>query len=789
MADGELVAEKETGRLKIGDGVTRYNLLPFVNPDATRDKIESKLYDPAYSWELVPGSDVPATALDGIGQLALTDENAGGLIGDIAYVVSGWVWNAGVVSFTAYPEDWAGVQFLGVGSHAVNVGDKFTTAVADPNFPDRSIYNTVTVAGTVIVTSPYWSWQGPSYGSTTTTWVGGSYWPYIERFDLKNKTWLPRIPLPTMNVLVSGVAAIRLMPPALGNFYLPDVRVCDNGGGITSGGAFGFPALPQLPKMGPYDVFFGAGDYPNPLSPQEGLASSFGPGAGTSDVNFNTELVVIVGDGPGPTSDQINAWFLAFKALVQASSHPTFLDDVPLAPWSNWADATADSHIDVIYASEGGIAGVIDGKLYFGGGDGDDITGQEFFVFDPSDESITRLADMPDNYPDYAPYGVVGGKLWYFTGGKAVSYTPSTNTWVEQDYTFGDGGDGLDGYDQVAGYEWKDKLLFVLYEDAYIFDPTTLDMQHSGAPDGFSLMGSFFVNGQVECYEWDDNPLRPGVAFSKTGRKAIYDPDANTWTEKTDALNYLVSGATELVSVTYKNTPYVLSKVGLNTTVRGVYGRTGKSLVKPYLPLQEREVTAAQIQAALPKRAWNWMSLIVDIQGWGYDPNLPMHFAPYYSSPLSDGSVCKMYLTGFHHYTGDNQPSSISTATSVYFGGMNYDETMALIRDSTINSVELRLTDIDTGASISYRRNQQQPLFDSNAPDDADGNYRAHGLKLTTDADGATPHVDIPGAGGVHLTDGIVYDPTTRRFTNKPGYRGRVLWTLLVDAFAPHAYP
>lgn len=348
----------------------------------------------------------------GIGQAALTDENAGCLIGNVAYVVSGYVLNK-TAAFGKVFGNWRG---------AIPAGESLTVEIGD-TFGIDTYANTapwlVITAGTVTAemsSDGYSSTDGAVAEQQTTDYA----WPFLERYDLAAKTWLPRIPMPLVD-----------------------------------------------------------------------------------------------------------------------ETHP--------------------------YASEGGIAGVIDGKLYFGGGDGEHITGQEFFVYDPADESFTRLDDFTDSYPDYDVYGTHDNKLYWFSrSDQSVWFYSIENEWASSVYTGVDLSHGDVIGDQVQGFEIDGKLWFVYDGAAFVFDPDALTVEAKAVSSSYTNGGvPFLIAGKIHEFAGG------GGAFD---HNQVYDPVADTWTDRTDvAVVVPTNYEAEFAGVTYNDTPYLLSAVTRVGDVGGSY--------------------------------------------------------------------------------------------------------------------------------------------------------------------------------------------------------------------------
>ena len=548
-------------------------------------------------YAVAPGDPAPAALPAGwtfrpygIGQIAKTDENAGGLIGDIVHVVSGYLLSNRIDTEVAKGTipNWKG-RFAAGSTHTVAVGDSYAT----PAFTIS--YLTATTAGTVIVGSDgsYTSGVPGTYGTAIAVDVNlynhnEGYWPFIERYDLAAKKWLPRVPTPPVERLI----------------YHPSVHWTSISEGSSSLlGSFssavdiwtmtaGLHALPQLPTLNGslvalvvpydsdgsynYDIVFNHFDSAPTTGPSARVvASSVAAGV----VVPANEQVLIVAQGDHTVAALDDYWTTHLRPLLLSAE---IADATNSSEGFHEPAAAYYEHTGVYYpyAAEGGIAGVINGKLYFGGGDSDYGSGYEFFVYDPADHSVTRLPDCPgfESYPDYRPYGVVAGKLWCIvrdlaTGasGHVISYDPATNQWTDSVFT----GDPTTLSDQIHGFEIDGKLWFASYGAVFVFDPVALTVTAkavSSAANGLP----YLINGKIQTF---------GNSYPLPDLGHVYDPVADMWSARSDVVNAPVSNySTEAVGVTHSGTPFLLSSLNAGGSVgaiRGVYGLTNVALDKP----------------------------------------------------------------------------------------------------------------------------------------------------------------------------------------------------------------
>lgn len=484
----------------------------------------------------------------GIGQVAITDENAGGLIGDVAYVVSGFVYNPPQAA-GASVQNYRGLTQPG--STSVQAGESYAY------FPNTLI--TVLTDGTLVATGVGQAPTGDSTATFDSGISGPQYWPFIERFDLAAGEWLPRIPLPPV-----GPTTPSTWTDEGGDYVaMYDVKAGD----VIS--------IPPGALLGtPHDIHvspFGSGMFPDDIVTPAFFAVSSGNVLGPVTVGADGQIALYdygPYDGSGTDVPGATSGYAPFAVTPPAAS--SFITPGP--GWTN------------IFAAEGGIAGVIDGKLYFGGGDGDNVTGREFFVYDPADESITRLADMDTaaGYADYNPYGVVGGKLIWIGGtdNYANVYDPATDTWTSTLHT----GTQVGGFgDQVQGFEIDGKLWFVYQGAVAVFDL-----------DALVLTAKTSCSDDIDqTYYLIDNKIH---AYGGTGTPAhlhwIYDPTTDVWSSYDNLTNAAPNsnyGGAECTQVVYQSVPYAFSGiVDRNFDGRpelgaaaGVYGLTGVALDKP----------------------------------------------------------------------------------------------------------------------------------------------------------------------------------------------------------------
>lgn len=440
--------------------------------------------DPAMLNWVPPGpvawADMPLD-INEPGPVAILDENGVGVIDDIAYVVSGYVYNN----------------------------------------------NDLTVAAA----------------------IGDDYcWPFIEPYDLAAGEWLPRIPMPL----------VEFAPPDLIEYaYVAPQN--DPGGPPYSGWSL----------AGPFDM--DAGDLPVPALPPgaDYCYTSLLTQPVTSLVQGGTYSVADVGDTSGaPVPFAAGKyWVLTVtyndSGLVLPEGAEAIGD--ALGDRSTYQPPTPDSYT---YATEGHIVGVIDGKLYFGGGDGDAIMGVEFFVYDPATQEFTRLADMPAaDYPDYNPYGVADGKLWYFgyAGNTVYSYDPAgTDEWVTHTTTGLDVADEVG--DEIEGLLIDGRLWFCNYGHSVSFDPATLVGAEGTAilPSTYGV--TFLYNG--------------GILLARRSNPAayFYDPLTDVWSTLTniDVSSTPTTYTDEIAATTYEGAPYLFGSLTSpdNLDIVGAYGLT-----------------------------------------------------------------------------------------------------------------------------------------------------------------------------------------------------------------------
>jgi len=93
---------------------------------------------------------------------------------------------------------------------------------------------------------------------------------------------------------------------------------------------------------------------------------------------------------------------------------------------NRWAWKAACPHFHV-----GGMAGVINGKLYVAGGHGPSGTTLNLDVYDPATDSWTDGAALPSAHSGGVGT-VLGGRLYVICGftGEVVAFDPATNKWT-----------------------------------------------------------------------------------------------------------------------------------------------------------------------------------------------------------------------------------------------------------------------------------------------------------------------------------------------------------------------
>lgn len=534
----------------------------FVDNRSVSELIASIGFDPfpvaemangSLYWELQPGSDVMATTIDGLGPLAITDENAGGVIGDIAYVVSGYVYNTADLDFMdvmlAYDEKYRGI--LTDGEYAFAVDDMF---ILPGNTPEQ-VWR-CTVAGTLVVSSAEgnsspdaFAWE-VAYGFGLNQF---SYWPYLERYDLAAKTWLPRVQLPFLTEAIPSISpAVQVAPagePLAGTVGSPfEGCVFVDTGWEISTDYLDTIVPPPDPSAGvsSYEIVaLGAA--------LEDVLSSGSPEVLLAYVNSGTNGSAVQASGTG------RVWAVSSNVSAEVP---------PLDGWQGEVPAVPATY----YAAEGHFAGVIDGKLYFGGGDGDDITGSEFFVYDPATQEFERLDEAENTrgwYSDYCAYGVAGGKIWIYLGNgdgpaEGIVFDPIADTWSEFSLVSGDF-----PADQLQGIEIDGKLYFS-YDRVYVFDPTALTVD---------ALNNEYYNGTEASWVSGQKLGQLGFFGVNDIKTMEYDPATDEWAI-TDSLG---ARDTEYpVAVIYQNVPYILSgmkNADDSTNLTGVYGLTGNQPV------------------------------------------------------------------------------------------------------------------------------------------------------------------------------------------------------------------
>ncbi len=232
---------------------------------------------------------------------------------------------------------------------------------------------------------------------------------------------------------------------------------------------------------------------------------------------------------------------------VSSITDPMFIPIPPMGNATSTDPATGSGSISATsLAFEGGIGGVINGKIYFCLGDNNmDNSTSEFswsatfltYVFDPSNNTVTRLADKL-HYTEYDNGGVCGGKLYSFgyeplasSGIYARSapreyysevYDPTTDTWTALLPAPAD----MD-YDMSAAVEYSGKL-YILSNNSntslhsYVYDPGNDSWTIIANPPNYSDPGAARVIGNLIYLYGGNNGNVPRFV-------QIYDPIANTW--------------------------------------------------------------------------------------------------------------------------------------------------------------------------------------------------------------------------------------------------------------------
>lgn len=472
------------------------------------------------------------------GPVAITDENVAGVIGDIAYVVSGYVYNQGSVL-----AELLGIPYVLIpsGGSAVLEAGSYMILESNPNQLFR-----VDEAGTFDANS--------STGFTNASFIPGvpspSCWPYLERYNLATKTWLPRIKLPDV-------------PNPLGELnyaYTP---------------SYPLNAGSNLSVAGPF--IMEAGVLSGPPQPLESRFHALVNASLHAFPTTNSFQVAVGANYGDATSFPAGVYYVVASAFIDVQA-----DDAQAIGDALGTRAVAFTFPSNPYAAEGGIAGVIGGKLYFGGGDGSNITGKEFFSYDPATGLFERLADcaFPANTwtMDYCPWGVLDGRLWAFFQGLAggsdglsdgLVYDPANNEWTAFQAQV-----STDSYcnDQVQGVEIGGKLYFV-YDRVYVFDPVALTVEAKAIPPASARGGACVVAaaGKVRFYQG-------GVPSAME-----YDPATDQWSVLSDVVNG-TSDNGYAASAVYRGAPYEFSGFGDNagsydagSYVAGVYGLTGNA--------------------------------------------------------------------------------------------------------------------------------------------------------------------------------------------------------------------
>ena len=447
------------------------------------------------------------------GPVAITDENAGGVIDGIAYVVSGWVFNpADATAAILSDKEIVDLRSAEVGSNGSIPEGAYTI------LGNSAIYGPAESSNNYNKTAPN-SWTHYGIGPDATR----GFWPYLERYDLENKRWLPRIKLPAPTPWISGGGD---------GWYAP------------------IPAGTVVSEIGGSLVYY--------------AMSSADENAHMADAFYNSVSSAAVYSGipalPLTVPDDGRTWFLQIDQSPTNPGSAAFeqITGIALAP----------------YAAEGGFAGVIDGKLYFGGGDGQNITGEEFFVYDPATQEFEQLDDVPSPSGatiDYCAYGVAGEKVY----GILSTVSEESATWAVYDPALAAWSTVVSTYtgsfnDQVQGVEIDGKLYFV-YDAVYVFDPVALTVEVLSDDRNIGLAARWEQDGKIAATEW-------------TGSAAtwLYDSVTDTWANQ-GAL--ATPDSFYAVAVSHEGVGYILSGVmpgPAYDNAMGVYGLTGNHVESSY---------------------------------------------------------------------------------------------------------------------------------------------------------------------------------------------------------------
>lgn len=234
-------------------------------------------------------------------------------------------------------------------------------------------------------------------------------------------------------------------------------------------------------------------------------------------------------------------------------------------------------------AAEGGYYGVINGKIYFGGGDGNwgaegngaNGGGNWLMSYDPSTGAFEKdLARRPDGM-DYGLYAVADGKLYTLLGEDAPSpgeggvyprrsmyvYDPSDDTWATHDgppagfdpaAPFGttDWDDTEDhvGYgDMSKGVAWvTDDATVILWADFGIWYDVTggtwMPMRDNATQGDDGLSSAVAMVDQVAGNVWVVGEGRDLADASPAGPRSfligtrVWDQEHQSWVEPTDGV-------------------------------------------------------------------------------------------------------------------------------------------------------------------------------------------------------------------------------------------------------------
>lgn len=392
-----------------------------------REDLQEVLHDLESGWQLVPGSGGLGTNIAHVGPVARTDENGAVVIDGIAYVVSGWVYgDDGQVVQIGVPGPWRGR--LGEGTYEMLEGEYYAPSTIH-NFGVRL----VTADFTEVIDSA----GLPVGGGNWETYSFDEYnWRYIERFDLENQVWLPRISLPVVAPGTDPYAAEGHVVAEI------DGKIIFGGGDGVWGDSFAFfsfdPATEEFTRLPDLPV---------------GLIMDYNPWC-----TARGKLYCFVDGIPDENSGPANVAIFD-PVEVEWSVEPLTLDGI----WGYYYDQ--------IWGAEVG------GKAYFV----DQGAGGSFAVeFDPDTLTLTGKAQAPTTLAGTkGPLYVEEGKVHRVGGGLGVPYEeiydPSTDSWSTREDVFNS---PLLGYSALAAYEG------VPYIFNGVYDPTlvgALEMYQPGA--------------------------------------------------------------------------------------------------------------------------------------------------------------------------------------------------------------------------------------------------------------------------------------------------------------------